>query len=64
MDAFQKKNGRIKDFVPRRVYQPPTWDTFIWEFIADHRTNPPIAYLDIFAIKLGLFNINQKKFKS
>ena len=59
----KKNNGRIKDFVPRRVYQPTlptTWDTFIWEFIADHRTHPPITYLGIFMIKLGLFIFNSE----
>ena len=32
-EAFQKKNSRIKDFVPSRVYPPTlptTWDTFFW----------------------------------
>ena len=47
----------------RRVYQPTlptTWDTFIWEFIADHRTHPPLTYFGIITIKLGLSNINSE----
>ena len=59
----KKKTGRIKDFVPRRVYQPTlptTWDTFIWEFIADHRTHPALTYFGIITIKLGLSNINSE----
>ena len=62
-DAFQK-NDRIKDFVPSRVHPPTlptTWETFFWEYIHDQRTHPPMTYLGIFAIKLGLFNSNPEK---
>ena len=59
-----KQIGRIKDFVPNRVY-PPTLPKlvtpFFLQYIHDHRTHPPIACLGIFAIKSLLFNINPPK---